>query len=80
MVKNTVIGVMLVTIIVLAASLARVENLRYALTIGMRASPQADLPRGMVCILKRETPTSWLAGLLRDTRLIGILTLSIRKL
>jgi hypothetical protein len=57
--KNIVIGAMLLAIIFLSASLVRIENQRYALSMGMCPASVVGLPPNMACIAKTETRVGW---------------------
>lgn len=59
MIKNFAIGALLLITILLAASLVRVENQRYALSLGMCTASQVGVPPDMVCIEKTQTRTGW---------------------
>lgn len=59
MTKNIVIAAMLVTILILSSTLVRVENERYALSIGMCPASVPGLLPDMACLAKTETRTGW---------------------
>lgn len=63
MVKNVIIGVLVLAVLVLGSALIRVENQRYALSLGMCPGLAAGVPPDLVCIAKVETRTGWWAHL-----------------
>jgi hypothetical protein len=60
---RTPLAVLSVLVIWLAASLVRVENQRYALSIGM-CRDQATGLTNFTCLEKTETRTNWIAHLM----------------
>ena len=62
-VKNFIIGVLVLSVLVLGLALIRIENQRYALSLGMCPGPAAVVPPDLVCIAKVETRTGWWAHL-----------------
>jgi hypothetical protein len=61
--KNFIIGVLAVAVLVLGSALVRVENQRYALSLGMCPGPAAGVPPDLACVSKTETRTGWWAHL-----------------
>lgn len=57
--KNFIIGVLVVAVLVLGSALVRVENQRYALSLGMCPGQAASMPPDLTCISKAETRTGW---------------------
>lgn len=57
MVKNVIIGVLIIVVLVLGSALIRVENERYALSLGMCPGPVSGMPPDLTCIAKAETRT-----------------------
>lgn len=64
MVKNVIIGVLVLAVLVLGSALVRIENQRYALSLGMCPGPAAGVPPDLACIAKVETRTGAWAHLL----------------
>jgi hypothetical protein len=62
-VKNVIIGVLVLAVLVLGSALFRVENKRYALSLAMCPGPAAGVPPDLACIAKAETRTGWWAHL-----------------
>lgn len=56
MFKNSVIGVLVLIVLILASALVRVENQRYALSLGMCPGPATGMPPDLACIAKIENP------------------------
>ena len=63
MVKNLIIGLLVLSVLVLGSALIQVENQRYALSLGMCPGPAGGVPPDLVCIAKAETRTGWWAHL-----------------
>ena len=59
MIKNLVIAVLLFVVLVLGTTLVRVENERYAMSIGMCATTEGAMVPALSCVRQAQTRTSW---------------------
>ena len=59
MAKNLLIAVLLAVVLVLAITLVRVENQRYAMSLGMCAAADAAKLPDMNCLRQTTTRTGW---------------------
>lgn len=59
MIKNFIIGLLILAVVAFGSALVRVENERYALSLGMCPGPVAGMSPDMACVSKTETRTGW---------------------